>query len=65
MTTGDLSPICRATLFDEEVRFSENIDFQFPMKEACKGEIKRFCKVREREGGGPALTLMTRQYDPD
>ena len=28
-----LSPVCRATLFDEEVRFSENIDFQFPMKE--------------------------------
>ena len=23
---------CRATLFDEEVRFSENIDFQYPMK---------------------------------
>ncbi len=24
----ELSPVCRATLFDEEVRFSENIDFQ-------------------------------------
>ena len=27
-----LSGVCRATLFDEEVRFSENIDFQYPMK---------------------------------
>eukprot|EP00798_Chlamydomonas_sp_ICE-L_P016764 gene16764-23039_t len=40
----NLSPICRATLFDEEVRFSENIDFQFPMKAACTSEMERFCK---------------------
>ncbi|EFJ50582.1 hypothetical protein VOLCADRAFT_103797 [Volvox carteri f. nagariensis] len=39
-----LSPVCRATLFDEEVRFSENIDFQYPMKTACVKEIERFCK---------------------
>ncbi|GLI58992.1 hypothetical protein VaNZ11_000814 [Volvox africanus] len=39
-----LSPVCRATLFDEEVRFSENIDFQYPMKAACVKEIERFCK---------------------
>ncbi len=39
-----LSPVCRATLFDEEVRFSENIDFQYPMKTACMKEIERFCK---------------------
>ncbi|GFR44890.1 hypothetical protein Agub_g6234 [Astrephomene gubernaculifera] len=40
----NLSPVCRATLFDEEVRFSENIDFQYPMKTACVKEIDRFCK---------------------
>eukprot|EP00879_Flechtneria_rotunda_P008992 GHRR01009415.1.p1 GENE.GHRR01009415.1~~GHRR01009415.1.p1 ORF type:complete len:539 (+),score=221.10 GHRR01009415.1:802-2418(+) len=28
----------------EEVRFSENIDFQYPMKQACLKEIDRFCK---------------------
>ena len=39
-----LSPVCRATLFDEEVRFSENIDFQYPMKTACAKEMERFCK---------------------
>ncbi len=39
-----LTPVCRATLFDEEVRFSENIDFQYPMKEACQKEIEKFCK---------------------
>ncbi|GFH23194.1 uncharacterized protein HaLaN_20773, partial [Haematococcus lacustris] len=39
-----LSPVCRATLFDEEVRFSENIDFQYPMKEACRSELTKFCK---------------------
>ncbi|KAF8068299.1 GLG1 [Scenedesmus sp. PABB004] len=39
-----LSAVCRATLLSEEVRFSENIDFQYPMKQACLGEIERFCK---------------------
>jgi len=39
-----LSVSCRATLFDEEVRFSQNIDFQFPMKQACAKEIKLYCK---------------------
>lgn len=38
-----LSPDCRATLFDEHIRFSENIDFQFPMKSACEVELQRFC----------------------
>ena len=38
-----LSKVCRATLFDEEVRFSENIDFQYPMKRACTKEIAAFC----------------------
>jgi hypothetical protein len=38
-----LSSNCRATLFDEEQRFSENIDFQFPMKKACVKEIDLFC----------------------
>ncbi|KAG1656262.1 hypothetical protein FOA52_011910 [Chlamydomonas sp. UWO 241] len=41
---GALSPVCRATLFDEEVRFSENIDFQAPMKAACVTEIDTYCK---------------------
>ena len=39
-----LSSSCRATLFDEEVRFSENIDFQYPMKKACEKEVQVFCK---------------------
>ncbi|KAG2445817.1 hypothetical protein HXX76_000421 [Chlamydomonas incerta] len=39
-----LSPLCRATLFDEEIRFSENIDFQYPMRVACAKELKLFCK---------------------
>jgi hypothetical protein len=38
-----LSSTCRATLFDMETRFSENIDFQFPMKKACAKEIELFC----------------------
>jgi Golgi apparatus protein 1 len=36
--------VCRATLFNEEARFSVNIDFQYPMKQACLREIDRYCK---------------------
>lgn len=39
-----LTANCRAVLFDEEVRFSSNIDFQYPMKEACQQEMRLFCK---------------------
>eukprot|EP00854_Cymbomonas_tetramitiformis_P013737 gene13737-16236_t len=35
---------CRATLFDQEVRLAEDIDFKFPMKKACNKEIELFCK---------------------
>jgi len=38
-----LSYECSATLFDQEVRMSENIDFQYPMKKSCKSEISLFC----------------------
>ncbi|KAL6765625.1 hypothetical protein V8C86DRAFT_2455787 [Haematococcus lacustris] len=41
---GRLSAHCKAVLFDEEVRFSSNIDFQYPMKKACTAEMSRFCK---------------------
>lgn len=40
----ELSYECKATLFDQEVRMAENIDFQFPMKQACSADIQRFCK---------------------
>jgi len=41
---NSLGSKCRATLFDEEMRFSQNIDFQYPMRKACKLEISLFCK---------------------
>lgn len=53
----NLSPVCRATLFDEEVRFSENIDFQYPMKSACIKEIDRFCK-NIPHGGGKVIRCL-------
>ena len=40
---ADLSYECKATLFDQEVRMAESIDFQFPMKKACGSAIKQFC----------------------
>ena len=35
---------CSATLFDQEVRMAEDIDFKYPMKQACSAEIKIFCE---------------------
>ncbi len=40
----DLSQQCSAQLFDEEVNMAESIDFQIPMKTACRREISTFCK---------------------
>lgn len=37
-----LTPPPRVPL--SQVRFSENIDFQYPMKQACAKEMERFCK---------------------
>eukprot|EP00898_Chlorokybus_atmophyticus_P007954 jgi/Chlat1/815/Chrsp104S01269 len=39
-----LSFECRATLFDQEVRMAEDIDFKIPMKKACEAEIQMWCK---------------------
>ncbi len=36
----ELSYECKATLFDQEVRMAESIDFQFPMKKACSQDIQ-------------------------
>jgi hypothetical protein len=35
----------------EEVKFSENIDFQYPMKQACAKEVEQFCDVVPHGGG--------------
>jgi len=35
---------CRATLFDQEVRLAQSIDFQIPMKRACESELAKWCK---------------------
>lgn len=40
----ELSYECRSTLFDQEVRLAEDIDFQVPMKKACAREVTSFCK---------------------
>ncbi|KAK9857617.1 hypothetical protein WJX84_000703, partial [Apatococcus fuscideae] len=39
----DLSEDCRGMLFDEEVKFGEDIDFKYPMKAACSAEMDKFC----------------------
>jgi Golgi apparatus protein 1 len=52
---------CRATLFDQEVRLAEDIDFQFPLKKACAGEIPRFCKVGRTHDAHHTNSILTTQ----
>ena len=40
----ELGSDCKATLFDQEVRMAESIDFQYPMKKACGTAITQFCR---------------------
>ncbi|CAI5492080.1 unnamed protein product [Closterium sp. Naga37s-1] len=39
----DLRPVCRAALFDQEIRYAGDIDFKFAMRQACADEMKRLC----------------------
>lgn len=43
-----------------QVRFSENIDFQYPMKQACAKEMERFCDVVPHGGGRVIRCLQVR-----
>ncbi|CAI5972973.1 unnamed protein product [Closterium sp. NIES-65] len=39
-----LTANCKEALFQEEVRFAEDIDFKFPLRQACTDEMKILCK---------------------
>lgn len=40
---SSLSKECQASLFDQEVKMAEDIDFKFPLKQACTFEIQTYC----------------------
>ena len=42
-TRSSLSKECQASLFDQEVKMAEDIDFKFPLKVACSSEIQTYC----------------------
>ena len=42
-TRNSLSKECQASLFDQEVKMAEDIDFKFPLKMACTLEIQTYC----------------------
>eukprot|EP00242_Pyramimonas_sp_CCMP2087_P000757 CAMPEP_0198232122 /NCGR_PEP_ID=MMETSP1445-20131203/115560_1 /TAXON_ID=36898 /ORGANISM="Pyramimonas sp., Strain CCMP2087" /LENGTH=884 /DNA_ID=CAMNT_0043912773 /DNA_START=630 /DNA_END=3284 /DNA_ORIENTATION=- len=58
-----LSYECRATLFDQEVRLAEDIDFKFPMKKACTKEIQTFCK--DVPHGHARIITCLQEHDED
>jgi hypothetical protein len=61
---SDLSYECKATLFDQEVRMAENIDFQFPMKKSCGADISRFCKDVQHGHAKTIRCLQDNLADP-
>ena len=65
-TRSSLSKECQASLFDQEVKMAEDIDFKFPLKMACTSEIKTYCadvqhghanviRFASNPGGGPCM----------
>ena len=42
-TRNSLSKECQASLFDQEVKMAQDIDFKFPLKMACTLEIQTYC----------------------
>jgi Golgi apparatus protein 1 len=58
-----LSYECRATLFDQEVRFAESLDFHQPMKKACAAEATKWCK--DVPEGHMRLIECLRSHDSD
>lgn len=58
----ELSYECRATLFDQEVRFAEDIDFKYPMRIACQEEVQKFC---DKQTAGHARIIRCLQEHVD
>lgn len=60
----ELSGDCRGALFDHERAVAEDIDFQFPMQEACAREIKSMCST-VMHGHARVIRCLQKQVDSD
>ncbi|GAX78146.1 hypothetical protein CEUSTIGMA_g5588.t1 [Chlamydomonas eustigma] len=60
-----LDQMCQAVLFDEEVKFSQNIDFQYPMRQSCEQEIKVYCKDVPPGEARVIRCLQEHKYEKD
>lgn len=61
---SDLSSHCREALFDHERTIAEDIDFQFPMQQACAREIKSMCST-VKHGHARVIRCLQKQVDSD
>ncbi|CAI7866364.1 unnamed protein product [Closterium sp. NIES-53] len=59
-----LKPVCRTALFEQEIRYAEDIDFKFPMRQACQDELLRLCKD-DKAGGDAIACLQKHEGDED
>eukprot|EP00271_Cylindrocystis_brebissonii_P009749 TRINITY_DN2493_c0_g1_i1.p1 TRINITY_DN2493_c0_g1~~TRINITY_DN2493_c0_g1_i1.p1 ORF type:complete len:1041 (-),score=222.27 TRINITY_DN2493_c0_g1_i1:278-3400(-) len=60
-----LKEVCRSALFEQEVRMAEDIDFKFPMRQACSAEKTRFCPDVTQGHASVIKCLVEHQKDPD
>ena len=59
-----LSDSCRPVLFDYERTIAEDIDFQYPMQQACAQEIKAMCG-NVKSGYARVIRCLHKQVDGD
>ncbi|CAI5986739.1 unnamed protein product [Closterium sp. NIES-65] len=58
-----LKPVCRTALFEQEIRYAEDIDFKFPMRQACQDELLRLCK--DQHGGGDTIACLQKHEEDE
>ncbi|CAI5995094.1 unnamed protein product [Closterium sp. NIES-64] len=60
-----LRPVCRAALFDQEIRYAGDLDFKFAMRQACADEMKRLCSKGEEKAHGMSVSVGVSVNQPD
>lgn len=60
-----LSKDCQASLFDQEVKMAEDIDFKYPLKRACSLEIQTFCAGIQHGHANVIRCLQDNTEEPD
>ncbi|CAI5946646.1 unnamed protein product [Closterium sp. NIES-64] len=56
-------PLPPLGLGEQEIRYAEDIDFKFPMRQACQDELLRLCK--DQHGGGDTIACLQKHEEDE